>query len=54
MIQRIPSGPRDEERDKSGQINEGHLAIALADQTSAMDDKERHRAQRLPSRKLTI
>ena len=43
MIKGIPPGPRNEQRDKSREVNEGHLAIALTDQTSAMDDKERHR-----------
>jgi len=43
MIKGITPGTGDEQRDKSREVNEGHLAIALADQTSAMDDKERHR-----------
>ena len=43
MIKGITPGTGDEQRDKSREVNEGHLAVALADQTAAMDDKERHR-----------
>ena len=43
MIERIPPRPRDKERHEPSQINEGHLATALAAQRATVDNKEGHR-----------
>ena len=43
MVEGIPPRPRNEERDETGQVDEGHLAVAFAREDTAMNDKKGHR-----------
>jgi hypothetical protein len=42
MVEGITPRTGDEQGDEAAEVNEGHFAVPLADETSAMDDKKRH------------